>query len=121
MIPEIENDNAVQTLIETFNARLVMAHNKTHFYGELNTRVQYGSDNFITLPPVFFSIACAKDELEREAIPSMFAYWLIQNPDRVQTVGRGAARYNSDEFMGKVREYYAQFRTMDIAKHIVNQ
>ena len=106
------DDPVVQTLIDQFDARLISASDSTRFWGQLDARVQIGKDEFIRLPAVTFQTTCDKAELERDAIPSMFAHWLAQNQHKAAEIGKAAAQYNSQEFMQAVREHYKFFVAM---------
>lgn len=111
-------DETIQALIDQFDARLVSAHNDRTYWGELNVRVQYGVDEkgeglFVKLPPVTFASTVDKADLEREAIPSMFAHYLAGiEPGEAASIGKGAAQYNSKEFMNDVRDHYKFFVAM---------
>lgn len=103
------DDPAVQQLITKFDARLISASSATQFWGQLDAQVQVGPDEFIRLPAVTFQTTCDKAQLEQEAIPSMFAYYLARHQDKAAELGKAAAQYNTPEFMAAVREHYRFF------------
>ena len=109
-IPELAADETLQTLIDTFDARLVSAQNKTLFVGDLNTRVKVGVDEYVTLPAVRIAMVERKDRLE-EARASMFAYWLAHRSASDQAkYGKGAAEHESAEFIAWVKRDFVFFR-----------
>lgn len=83
-MPELAEDQVLDSLIETFNARLVQAESREHYIGNLTTRVRIGEHEYLTLPTIRLTVACSKAELER-ARATMFATYLLQ-------LGRESAR-----------------------------
>lgn len=109
-IPELADDKTLQTLIDTFDARLVSAQNKTLFVGDLNTSVKVGPDEYVTLPAVRIVMVERKDRLE-EARASMFAYWLAHRSAADQAkYGKGAGEHESSEFIKWVKRDFVFFR-----------
>jgi hypothetical protein len=112
-LPEFFDDvskETIQTLIETFDAKLVRAQNDTHFVGVLDFRVQYGEDKFIKLPAVNIIHVEHKANLER-ARATMFAEYLINyqakhGTEWMSKLAKKVGQYEGDTFIGWVRIDY---------------
>lgn len=103
-IPELEGDENLQQLIDTFDARLVAAQTKHHYVGTVSSSVRIGEDDYIRLPSVRLTLCVHKAELER-ARASLFAAWLIrQSQEEARRVWKLAAQWEGKEFMAWVRE-----------------
>jgi hypothetical protein len=102
-LPELAGDDAIQSLIDTFNARIVYAETETQYIGNMTATVQVGEDEFITLPTVRLMFACHKAELER-ARATMFATYLLEKGrETAIDLWKRAAPWEGKRFMEWVR------------------
>ena len=102
-MPELSGDAALQSLIETFDARVIQAETKAAYIGNLTQRVKIGEDEYLTLPTVRLVMACHKGELER-ARATMFATHLLQQGrETARALWQQVAPWEGKEFMAWVR------------------
>lgn len=102
-LPELGNDEVLESLISTFNARLVQADTAEHYIGNVTTRIRLGEHEYLTLPTVRLTLACHKAELER-ARATMFATYLVQlGRDSARNLWKQAAQWEGSEFMSWVK------------------
>jgi len=103
-LPQLAGDQTLQSLIETFNARVIQAESEEHYIGNLTARVQVGESEFVTLPTIRLVYACHKAELER-ARATLFASYLLQHGrESARELWKQAAPWEGPQFMAWVRE-----------------
>lgn len=103
-MPELSGDAALQSLIETFDARVIQAETKAAYIGNLTQRVKIGEDEYLTLPTVRLTIASGKAELER-ARATMFATHLLQQGrETARALWQQVAPWEGKEFMAWVKK-----------------
>ena len=101
-----ENDETINRLIETFNARLVSWETRTHFQGALGMRVKVAEDQYYDLEPIFTNCPVHKAELE-EVRAELFAAALLKlSRETAAELGNAAAKYESEQWMGWVRKHW---------------
>jgi hypothetical protein len=102
-IPELGEDQVLNSLIETFDARLIQAESRENYIGNLTTRVRMGEHEYLTLPTVRLTVACSKAELER-ARATMFATYLLQlGRESARQLWKQVAPWEGEEFMAWVK------------------
>lgn len=102
-MPELAEDQVLNSLIETFDARVIQAETKEHYIGSLTTRVRMGEHEYLTLPTVRLVVACSKAELER-ARATMFATYLLQlGRESAREIWTQVAPWEGKEFMAWVK------------------
>ena len=105
-IPELADDETMNALVETFNARLDSAETEHHYVGNWTPCVKIGpeDDDKIRLPTVRLVYACHKAELER-ARATVFAAHLLQcGRDEARSLWLQVEPWESAEFMRWCRE-----------------
>ncbi len=102
-MPVLGDDKVLESLIETFNARVIQAETETHYIGNLTFQVQVGESEFLTLPSVRLVYACHKAELER-ARATLFASHLLQlGRETARALWKQVAPWEGPEFMSWVK------------------
>ncbi|WP_163557545.1 hypothetical protein [Halomonas sp. NO4] len=102
-MPEMSEDETLNSLLETFNARLLAAESKDHYIGNVTTRVRIGEHEYLTLPTVRITVAAHKAELER-ARATMFATYLLQlGREQARELWKMAAPWEGQHFMAWVK------------------
>lgn len=102
-MPELADDAVLNSLIETFEARIIQAETTEDYIGNWSTRVRIGEDEYITLPTVRLVFACNKAELER-ARATLFASHLLQlGRESARELWKQAAPWEGRQFMEWVR------------------
>lgn len=102
-LPGFAEDSVLDSLVETFNARLVQAESKHHFVGSLTLQVRIGEDEFITLPTVRIITASHKGELERARATLFASYLLRLDRDTARDQFVAAMQWEAKEFIGWTR------------------
>lgn len=110
MLPEFKDDETLRELIETFDARVDWAQNKTHALGTLTMRVQVGQDEHIDLPCVRLLTATSKAGLERARAGQFAEHLMSQGREAARSLWKRATDWESAVFMGWVREDVAMIR-----------
>ena len=103
-IPALADDATLQSLIETFNARVIQAESKEHYIGNLTARVKVGEDDYVTLPTVRLHLACHKAELERARATMFASYLLQQGRETARELWKRVAPWEGQAFMGWVKQ-----------------
>lgn len=104
-LPALESDATLDALIETFNARLIAAHDDHSYVGSWTPTIKVGPGDAdtLTLPTVRLVVATGKDELER-ARATLFAAHLLQaGRDTARQLWQQAAPHEGERFMAWVR------------------
>jgi hypothetical protein len=104
MLPEFKNDAILRELIETFDARVDWAQNKTHALGTMTLRVRVGEAEHIDLPTVRLLTATSKAGLERARAGQFADYLIGQGRETARSLWRQSALWESEAFMGWVRD-----------------
>lgn len=102
-MPELAGDAALQSLIETFDARVIQAETEAEYIGNLSTRVRVGESDYITLPTVRLVFACSKAELERARATMFASHLLQQGRETARELWKQAAPWEGKQFMGWVK------------------
>lgn len=102
-LPELSGDQTLQSLIETFDARIISAESKEHFVGNLTARVRIGEDEYITLPTVRLEYASHKAQLERARATLFASHLLQQGRETARALWKQAAPWEGEQFMRWVR------------------
>lgn len=102
-LPGFTEDSVLDSLVETFNARLVQAESKEHFVGNLTITVRTGEKDHITLPTVRLVTAAHKGNLERARATLFAAYLLRLGREEARRIFTAAMQWESEEFMGWTR------------------
>lgn len=101
-----KDDDTLNHLIETFDARVVSWETKTHFQGALGMRVKMGDEQYFDLEPIFLNCPVHKAELE-EVRAELFAAALLKlSRETAAELGKAAAKYESEQWMGWVRKHW---------------
>lgn len=99
-----EEDDALDSLVETFNARIVQAESKEHYIGNLTTRIQIGKEEYLTLHTVRLTFAAHKADLERARATLFATYLLTLGSESATELWKKAAPWEGKGFMAWVRE-----------------
>lgn len=105
-LPALEGDATVESLMETFNARLLYAESASEYVGNWTPCVKVGprDADVVQLPTVRLAYACHKAELER-ARATVFASYLLQvGRDEARALWLKAVDYETPEFMAWCRQ-----------------
>jgi len=103
-LPELSGDQTLQSLIETFNARIVSAESKEHYVGNMTAKVQVGESDYITLPTVRLEYASHKAELERARATLFASHLLQQGRETARELWKQALPWEGAQFMAWVRK-----------------
>lgn len=103
MLPELSGDQTLQSLIETFNARVISADSKEHYVGNMTARIRTGEDTYLTLPTVRLHYACHKAELERARATLFASHLLQQGRETARALWMQVAPWEGREFMAWVK------------------
>lgn len=103
-MPWLGGDDAIQSLVDTFNARVVQAETDHHYIGNLTFRVQIGEGEFLTLPTVRLVYACHKAELERARATMFASHLLQQGRETARALWQQVAPWEGKEFMAWVKQ-----------------
>ena len=90
-MPQLSGDQTLQSLVETFNARVIQAETEEEYIGNWTSTVRIGESEHIKLPTVRLVFASGKAELER-ARATLFASHLLQQAPRPAPPVEGQAR-----------------------------
>lgn len=99
-IPGFTEDSTLESLMETFNARLVQAESREYYVGNLTLTVKTGENESVTLPTLRLVTASHKAELERARATLFAAYLLRLDKAQARRLLDSAALHESDEFIG---------------------
>ena len=98
-VPGFANDSVLDSLIETFNARLIQAESREHYVGNLTLTVRLGQEEYLTLPTVRIVVASRKDQLERARATLFASYLLRLSQEQARETFIKAKAWESEEFM----------------------
>jgi len=100
-LPELEQDETLQALVDTFNARLISAESEHSYVGNWTPCVKLGEaqGETLTLPTVRLVYACEKAELERSRATLFAAYLLKQEKTQARALWDAASENEAPEFM----------------------
>jgi len=102
-MPELAGDQTLQSLVETFNARVIQAETEAEYIGNWTSTVRIGESEYLRLPTVRLVCACGKSELER-ARATLFASHLLQHGrETARDLWKKALPWEGQEFMAWVR------------------
>jgi hypothetical protein len=102
-IPALAEDQTLDSLMETFNARLLMAESNEHFVGNLTVTVKIGPEEFVTLPTVRLVTAANKVELERARATLFASYLMRQSREEARRLFVAAKQYEGDSWIAWVK------------------
>lgn len=102
-IPDLADDAALQSLIETFDARVINAQSKEHYVGNLTARVRTGESDYITLPTIRLTYVSHKAELERARATLFASHLLQQGRETARAIWQQVAPWEGPEFMSWVK------------------
>ena len=103
-MPQLAGDQTLQSLIETFGARVIQAETAEEYIGNWTTTVRIGEDEYIKLPTVRLVFACGKAELERARATLFASHLLQQGRETARDLWKRALPWEGAEFMAWVRE-----------------
>lgn len=102
-MPELSGDQTLQSLVETFNARVIQAETDAEYIGNWTSTVRVGETEHIRLPTVRVVFACGKAELERARATLFASHLLTQGRETARELWMRALPWEGPEFMSWVR------------------
>jgi len=102
-MPELSGDQTLQSLVETFNARVIQAETDAEFIGNWSTTIRVGEDEHIKMPTVRLVFACGKAELERARATLFASHLLQQGRETARDLWKRALPWEGPEFMAWVK------------------
>ncbi|WP_299312995.1 hypothetical protein [uncultured Halomonas sp.] len=102
-MPQLSGDQTLQSLVETFNARVIQAETEEEYIGNWTSTVRVGESEYIKLPTVRLVFACGKAELERARATLFASHLLQQGRETARELWKQAAPWEGSEFMAWVK------------------